>query len=71
MLLDIVADQVATALGLGSGGDLGAASREELRCARLRPSERSAFRGSMYQHLFVAYAPGSQRLLWFDLGGAS
>lgn len=70
MLLDIVEDQVAVALGLPSGRDLADAPMELLRCARLRPKDGSTFRGSMYQHLFMAYAPATQRLLWFDLGGA-
>jgi hypothetical protein len=71
MLLDIVEDQVASALGIASGRTLSSAPTSDLKCARLRPSATSAFRGSLYQHLFVVYAPGSRRLLWFDLGGAS
>lgn len=71
MLLDIVEDQVAVALDLPSGRELASADASALRCARLVPSPRSAFRGSMYQHLFLAYAPVSRRLLWFDLGGAT
>jgi len=69
MLLDIVEDQVAQALSLPSGRGLANAAPTELRCARLRATEGSAFEGTMYQHLFLVYAPGSQRLLWFDLGG--
>jgi hypothetical protein len=71
MLLDIVEDQVAVALGIPSGRELADAPTDLLRCARLRPKEGSAFRGSMYQHLFMAYAPATRRLLWFDLGGAA
>jgi hypothetical protein len=70
MLLDILEDQVAAALGFSNGRALGDCGPEHLRCARLRPAHQSAFGGTLYQHLFVIYAPGSRRLLWFDLGGS-
>lgn len=69
MLLDIVEDQVATALGVSSGRALKDADTGTLRCARLRPKDGSAFEGTMYQHLFLVFAPRSCRLIWFDLGG--
>jgi hypothetical protein len=69
MLLDILEDQIAAALGLGSGRDLAAAD-ERLRCARLRPREGSAFEGTLYQHLFLVWAPASGKVIWFDLGGS-
>ena len=69
MLLDILEDQIATALGLGSGRDL-AEGPAGLRCVRLRPREESVFEGNLYQHLFLVWAPASRRLLWFDLGGS-
>lgn len=70
MLLDILEDQVAAALSFSSGRVLAEAGPDALRCARLRPSEGSAFAGSLYQHLFLIYAPESRRLLWIDLGGS-
>ena len=69
MLLDIVEDQVAKALGVEDGRSLKDAGPDELRCARLRPKDGSAFEGTMYQHLFMVFAPRSGRLIWFDLGG--
>ena len=69
MLLDIVEDQVASALGIDSGRALKDAGVDTLRCARLRPRDGSAFEGTMYQHLFLVFAPQSRRLIWFDLGG--
>lgn len=71
MLLEILEDQVASALDLGSGRVLPELGRDRLRCARLRPTARSHFSGTLYQHLFLVYAPGSGRALWFDLGGSS
>jgi hypothetical protein len=65
MLLDVLEDQVAAALGLA-----GLSEAEGLRCARLRPRDGSAFEGTLYQHLFLVYAPASRKLLWFDLGGS-
>jgi len=70
MLLEVLEDQVATALGLPSREDLDTVDREHLRCAVLRPRDGSAFRGTLYQYLFLVWAPASQRLLWFDLGGS-
>ena len=69
MLLDILEDQIAAALGLDGGGDLTADSGT-LRCARLRPREGSAFEGTLYQHLFLVWAPSSRKVIWFDLGGS-
>ena len=68
MLLDILEDQVASALGLGSGRDL--SNDRNLRCVRLRPREGSAFEGTLYQHLFLVWAPAKKKLIWFDLGGS-
>jgi len=68
MLLDILEDQVATALGLGSGREL--SSDPDLRCVRLRPREGSAFEGTLYQHLFLIWAKAHKKLIWFDLGGS-
>ena len=69
MLLDLLEDQIATALGLSSE-TLQAEDRTHLRCAALHPREGSAFEGTLYQHLFMVWAPASRRLLWFDLGGS-
>ncbi len=69
MLLDILEDQIATALGLTSGREL-ASGPAGLRCVRLRPRDGSVFEGNLYQHLFLVWAPASHRLLWFDLGGS-
>jgi hypothetical protein len=69
MLLDILEDQVAAALGLSSGRAL-AEDPAGLKCVRLRPREGSVFEGNLYQHLFLVWAPASHRLLWFDLGGS-
>jgi hypothetical protein len=71
MLLDILEDQVAAALGLGSGKDLVGADGRAMICARLRPRDGSVFEGTLYQHLFLIWAPRSGRLLWFDLGGSA
>ena len=68
MLLDVLEEQIALALGLGSGEDL--VRGQDLRCARLRPRDGSAFEGTLYQHLFLVWAPESRRALWFDLGGS-
>ncbi|MEE2829493.1 MAG: hypothetical protein VX498_09905 [Myxococcota bacterium] len=68
MLLDVLEDQIAGALELESGRDLN--GEDILRCARLRPREGSAFEGTLYQHLFLVWAPASRRALWFDLGGS-
>ena len=68
MLLDVLEDQIAAALGLEGGRDLN--RTDILRCARLRPKEGSAFEGTLYQHLFLVWAPESRRALWFDLGGS-
>jgi len=68
MLLDVLETQIAQALGLAGSNDLTVGVG--LRCARLRPREQSAFEGTLYQHLFLVWAPLSQRLLWFDLGGS-
>jgi len=70
MLLDVLEDQIATALGMDSGGTLESRERSELRCAVLYPRQGSAFEGTLYQHLFMVWAPASRRLLWFDLGGS-
>ncbi len=70
MLLEVLEQQVAAALDMGSGTELGIAERTNLRCAVLRPREDSVFQGSLYQHLFVVWSPGSCKLLWFDLGGS-
>jgi len=70
MLLDVLEDQIAAALGLSSGVKLQSAERSQLRCAILHPREGSAFEGTLYQYLFLAWAPDSKRLLWFDLGGS-
>lgn len=71
MLLEIVEDQVAAALSLGSGRQLAELDRRRLRNARLRPTPKSSFSGTLYQHLFLCFAPESRRLLWFDLGGST
>ena len=68
MLLDVLEDQIATALELDGGRELN--GTDILRCARLRPTEGSAFEGTLYQHLFLVWAPASKRVLWFDLGGS-
>jgi hypothetical protein len=68
MLLDILEDQVAAALGLGLGQEL--SDSANLRCVRLRPREGSAFEGTLYQHLFLIWAPAERKLIWFDLGGS-
>lgn len=68
MLLDVLEDQIAAALDLTTGRDL--SGTDILRCARLRPREGSAFEGTLYQHLFLVWAPASKRALWFDLGGS-
>ena len=69
MLLDILEDQIAAALGLEGGKDL-SSDGSSLRCARLRPREGSAFEGTLYQHLFLVWAPASRKVIWFDLGGS-
>jgi len=68
MLLDVLEDQIAAALDLEGGRALN--GTDILRCARLRPKEGSAFEGTLYQHLFLVWAPASRRVLWFDLGGS-
>jgi len=68
MLLDVLEDQIAAALDLDGGRALN--TTDVLRCARLRPKEGSAFEGTLYQHLFLVWAPASKRVLWFDLGGS-
>jgi hypothetical protein len=68
MLLDVLEDQIAAALDLDGGRALN--TTDVLRCARLRPKEGSAFEGTLYQHLFLVWAPASRRVLWFDLGGS-
>jgi hypothetical protein len=68
MLLDVLEDQIAGALELEGGREL--AGTDILRCARLRPKAGSAFEGTLYQHLFLVWAPKSRRVLWFDLGGS-
>ena len=70
LLLDLLEEQVAAALHFASSEALASAPRERLRCARLRPRESSAFEGTLYQHLFVVWAPAERRVLWFDLGGS-
>ena len=69
MLLDLLEDQIAKALGLSSE-NLQSKDRAHLRCAALHPREGSAFEGTLYQYLFLVWAPSSRRLLWFDLGGS-
>ncbi len=69
MLLDVLEDQIAHALELPSGRALAEAG-SALACTRLRPRADSVFEGNLYQHLFLVWAPGSHRLLWFDLGGS-
>tara|TARA_Y100001968_G_C19446172_1_gene765495 strand:+ start:3816 stop:4418 length:603 start_codon:yes stop_codon:yes gene_type:complete len=69
MLLDLLEDQIAGALELNSG-ELHDGSRDHLRCALLHPRQGSAFEGTLYQYLFLVWAPASRRLLWFDLGGS-
>lgn len=69
MLLDILEDQIAAALGLSSGRDLSGAVHG-LRCIRLRPRDGSAFEGTLYQHLFLVWSPANRKLIWFDLGGS-
>ena len=68
MLLDILEDQIAATLGLESGREL--QSSGLLKCTRLRPREGSVFEGTLYQHLFLIWAPTSRRVVWFDLGGS-
>ncbi len=68
MLLDILEEQVAAALGLSSGSEL--SGNGSLRCVRLRPRDGSAFEGTLYQHLFLVWAPAKRKLIWFDLGGS-
>ena len=70
MLLDVLEDQIATALALPDGTTLQTTDRADLRCAVLHPREGSAFEGTLYQYLFMAWVPASKRLLWFDLGGS-
>ncbi len=70
LLLDLIEEQIAAALGFGSAKALGEAPRERLRCVRLRPRDGSVFEGTLYQHLFLVWAPAERRLLWFDLGGS-
>lgn len=69
MLLDILEDQIAAALGLQSGREL-AEDAGGLTCVRLTPRSGSVFEGNLYQHLFLVWAHASRRLLWFDLGGS-
>jgi hypothetical protein len=70
LLLNVLEDQVAAALNFASATDLSEAPSDRLRCARLRPRAGSAFEGTLYQHLFLVWAPVERRLLWFDLGGS-
>ncbi len=70
LLLDLLEEQIAAALSFDSAAALAEAPEERLRCARLRPREGSVFEGTLYQHLFLVWAPAQRRLLWFDLGGS-
>jgi hypothetical protein len=70
ILLDLLEEQIAAALDFASGQDLAEAGDHRLRCARLRRREGSVFEGTLYQHLFLVWAPVPRRLLWFDLGGS-
>jgi hypothetical protein len=69
MLLVVLEDQIAKALAL-KPDDLKSEGRSHLRCAALQPREGSAFEGTLYQYLFMVWAPANRRLLWFDLGGS-
>ena len=69
MLLDVLEDQIAKALEL-EADELKSEGRSHLRCATLHPRPGSAFEGTLYQYLFMVWAPASRRLLWFDLGGS-
>jgi len=69
MLLDILEEQIAAALGLSGGADL-SGENHDLRCARLKPRDGSAFEGTLYQHLFLVWSPVNQKIIWFDLGGS-
>jgi hypothetical protein len=70
LLLDLLEEQVASALNFSSAEALANAPDDRLRCARLRPRDGSAFEGTLYQHIFLVWAPAEKRLLWFDLGGS-